>query len=199
MSYRFVNNVNNIYNWEKMDLDFFDREFLRYNSNRLALEVKLEELFSHVTKASMFAKNLFESIVDDGSDACEEAEFKLSNCQFYMENEFRDKKTEILKGIYSSEETHNRLIEILDTYIEVIVRGYGSEMADRLNQVGRIATSIRGLLDDLEFTLELNDLFDSKVNDDMKVLVVGINNNYKDIRKERLELTSRDRGLVVCA
>lgn len=187
----------NIYNWTSLHKSSFEDEYNIYFLNNLKLQCQFQNLFMKVKNSYKFAESLFENLDYDSSDEYEETAFKLNNCKFYIENTFKSKADELLKGIYYSDSTYERIIEILNSYVNIIERNSSSPMKNRLDQIGRIATSVRGLLDDVQFTLELNNLFDTKKSS-KQALLFNVTYEYINIRKEqpKLTLNTKDKVLI---
>ena len=201
MSYRFNTSRIN-YEWISEFKDFHFNELYQHSLKQIDLKIRFQNLFKRVKEAFTFGSELYSTISKDGTDLYEEVNIKLLNCSIYMEQKFDEKAQELLSGLLFSEQNYERYLEILNSYTEVITRSYQETMDDKLNQVGRIATGIYGLIDDLQFTLELNGLLNHYSI--KNVLPELLNANYltdDTIRKEANELPFIDKDLkeLICA
>ncbi|MED4533212.1 hypothetical protein [Metabacillus fastidiosus] len=201
MSYSFNIRTTN-YEWISVFNNFYKGELNQYSEKHLNLRLMLQNLFIKSKEAFAFANELYSIIPNDGTELYEEVDFKLSNCRLYMEYKFDEKAQELLNGIQFSEDTYERYVEILNAYTDVTIRGYEEIMKDTLSQVERIVTGISGLLDDLQFTLELNGMFALRINKKSLPELLTVNHLADNkIRKETPELTFIDKDLkdLICA
>ncbi|MBE1556430.1 hypothetical protein [Sporosarcina limicola] len=195
MSYRFNTRIKKRYEWVSEPEKTFENEYSKYLLTSLNVKVELKNLFIKAEEAFKFAVDLHITIPDDGTGEYEEIKFKVHNCELYIENRFKTKTEEIIYGTLFSESTYERFTEIVESYMSVINRSYKTEMENQLYQVERIVTGIHGLLDDLQFTLELNNLFNIK-STKPQTKATGIDYSHVELEKEGCKLDIKE---PICA
>ncbi|MCA1035711.1 hypothetical protein LCL90_13820 [Bacillus infantis] len=201
MSYRFKVKTTN-YEWKSVSKNYYRNELNYYSSFHLEFKLRFQELLFKSKEALEFANKLFDQIPISELELYEEVQIKLSNCRYFMENKFEEKAQKLISEIKFSEDNYERYVEIINSYSDVLVRGYKENMQDTLNQVGRIATGLTGLLDDLQFTLEINGMFNNGNYTGISPELLRVNHLAEEyIRREKAEVFSLDKDLreLICA
>ncbi|MFJ8099432.1 hypothetical protein [Lysinibacillus sp. NPDC096212] len=195
MSYRF--NVKST-NYECINVSNLNlEELIQITEKQIELNLMFENILIKAKEAFEFARNLFKYVSnEDETDFYEEVENKLNNCHLFMENMFSERAKAMHSCMQFTEANHGNYKEIFEAYIEIVTRGFEETLNNKLNQIARIATTVYGILDDLQFTLELNGLINLEVNKANLPELLEVNHFSEDkIGEDLPELTLE----LICA